>query len=486
MGVMKKIALFVLTAIMMVGIIVPIKAEAASGEVELNDTYFPDANFLRYLTYNTDNIVFDSNYDNKLQQAELDKITELDISGLGIKNLKGIEHFRNLQKLDCGGNLMTSLDLRKNTKLTYLVCDNCELTSLDLSKNTQIGSLVCSDNKLTSLTISNNSVIYSIACKGNKLTSLDISKCTALEILECYDNQLTSLNITNNTKLEILACQNNKISSLNITSNKLTTVKCQNNALWKLYLPSTKFLTTATMENQSVSAALIEDGNKQFIDMSAYDFGATDIEVVTSGVTYDAQAKCLVFQNKAAVGNKVKYNYKSKKGVMDVTITISSIKKGKYPSTIEETTTPAPTQPPSTAEPTQPTQPTQPSTTVAPTTSPKETTSSVKPTQKPIQKPTQKPSEQPGTDESSGVVTEPVTEPSGEDNSDETTEYVPMESVTFDEGGPMGKIKGFLPILIGAVIALVVVVIVLIILISRSNKKGKKNDKYRYNNRIRY
>lgn len=498
MGKMKKIVALAFTAIMIGTMLLPIKTEAASKDVALNATNFPDAKFLGYLTQNADGIKFDINGDGILQTTELNKVTELDVSGKGIKSLAGIENFKNLEKLECNGNLMTSLDLSQNTRLTYLDCSYCELVKLDISKNTQIGSLVCNNNKLTSLVIGNNTAINTIACINNSLTTLDISKCTNLEVLECYDNQLTSLNITNNTKLEMLYCQNNKISSLNFTSNhgKLTTVKCQNNALAKLYFSSTRFLNDVSVEKQSISATLIQDGSKQFIDMSSYAFDEYRLEV-TGGATYDATTKCLVLKNNATVGSKITYNYDTKKGNMDVTITISSVKNGKYPSVGEEPTTPTPTQPQTTQPPTtEPPKPTQPQ-----TPSPKETTAPTekptqKPTQKPTEKPTQKPTGQPVTDDqgetktdaSGEVITEPVTEPSGENNTDETTDYVPMESVTSDDGGPFGKNKDWLPILIGAVIALVVIVIVLILLITKSNKKnkGKKVDKYKYNNRIRY
>ena len=40
-------------------------------------------------------------------------------------------------RLYCYNNQLTSLDLRQNTVLTYLICNNTQLTSLDLSQNTR-------------------------------------------------------------------------------------------------------------------------------------------------------------------------------------------------------------------------------------------------------------------------------------------------------------------------------------------------------------
>ena len=81
-------------------------------------------------------------------------------------------------------NFFSSLDLSRNTALTYLDCNGCTgLTSLDLSKNTALTYLDCN------------------GCTG--LTSLDVSKNTAMTILYCTGCQnLLMLNIKNTQALE--------------------------------------------------------------------------------------------------------------------------------------------------------------------------------------------------------------------------------------------------------------------------------------------
>ena len=80
-------------------------------------------------------------------------------------------------------NVFSSLDLSKNTALTYLSCSVCTgLTSLDLSKNTALNDLTCN------------------GCTG--LTSLDVSKNTALTILYCNGcTGLMLLDIQNTSSL---------------------------------------------------------------------------------------------------------------------------------------------------------------------------------------------------------------------------------------------------------------------------------------------
>lgn len=65
---------------------------SASTESPINETTFPDNNFVNalkeiYPTYTKDNL---------LTPEEVSKITSLNLSMQGIRNLKGIEYFTNL------------------------------------------------------------------------------------------------------------------------------------------------------------------------------------------------------------------------------------------------------------------------------------------------------------------------------------------------------------------------------------------------------
>lgn len=94
--------------------------------------------------------------DGVLTLSERQSITELDVSGLGLTSLDGLENFPNLQVLNCSGNNLTRLDVSKNTALKKLYCANNQLQSLDLSQNGQLDYVNCSFNRLTSLDMSGN------------------------------------------------------------------------------------------------------------------------------------------------------------------------------------------------------------------------------------------------------------------------------------------------------------------------------------------
>ncbi len=87
---------------------------------------------------------------------------------------------------------IASLDVSKNSALTFLACEGCQLEELDVSKNTALISLSCDDNNLTSLDVSNCPELSSLGCFFNKLTSLDISKNPKLKSLDCGINKINA------------------------------------------------------------------------------------------------------------------------------------------------------------------------------------------------------------------------------------------------------------------------------------------------------
>jgi hypothetical protein len=160
-------------------------------------TYVPDDNFeLELIILGYDNIL-----DDYITTANIDTVTYLDIWGLGIYDLTGIEAFTALTILLCYDNQLTSLDVSQNTALTVLRCDNNQLTSLDVSNNTALTHFGCDNNQLTSLDVSNNTLLTSLFIDNNLLTNFYVSNNTALTGLRCYNNQLTSLDVRNGNNI---------------------------------------------------------------------------------------------------------------------------------------------------------------------------------------------------------------------------------------------------------------------------------------------
>ncbi len=175
---MKKLTTLFLLALLSVS--------SAWADVVINETNFPDENFRSYLKslwYGLDGVITDK---------EISRVTSIGINNQGIQSLKGIEFFTALSKLIYYDNepSMTSIDLSKNTALTFLSIGGTLIESIDLSNNTALTSLYIDSNKLTSLDVSRNTALTTITCFSNQLTSLDLSQNTALERVDCYKNQI--------------------------------------------------------------------------------------------------------------------------------------------------------------------------------------------------------------------------------------------------------------------------------------------------------
>lgn len=198
----------------------------------------PDANFKAKLL--SHDPVIDTNGDNEIQISEAENFNQwLNLDNeyntpdeMKIVDMTGIEFFINIQNLSFDYNLVSSIDLSKNTLLTSLGCYNNKLSSLDVSNNLNLTHLAFQDNNLTTLDVTNNNLLSRLFCGENNLTSLDITQNTQLTVLNCFRNRITSLDVSNNPLLESLICSDNLISTLDVSDLlSLTTLSCGSNLL---------------------------------------------------------------------------------------------------------------------------------------------------------------------------------------------------------------------------------------------------------------
>ena len=225
----------------------------------IDATNFPDANFRNYL------LAQDYGKDGVLTEEEIENLKSLDVKEMSIADLTGIEHFTALERLICSGNLLTALDVSKNTKLQTLDCDgNTEITSLDLSKNTELTILYCGFLKLTSIDLSKNTKLTLVGVSDNQLTSLDVSMLPELDCILCGNNQLTSLDVSHNPKLVQLTCHNNQLKTLDLSKNPLLTyIQCWRNQIRGIWMEA-MVSGLPTVSNGTIQVCRVEtaDGNE--------------------------------------------------------------------------------------------------------------------------------------------------------------------------------------------------------------------------------
>lgn len=256
---MKKhtLHLGVLLALVMLLVTMSVPAFAETGDVEINETNFPDANFRAIVS------AFDKDKSNTLSATEIAAVKYLSCYNKKVKDLTGIEHFTALTTLQCDYNELTALDISKNTALTILTCVKNQLTVLDVSRNADLKRLLCFGNKLTALDVGNNTALETLHCGSNELTALDVSKNTALKELTCAGNKLSSLDLRKNMELAVLDCHYNGLTELDVKSNtKLTKLRCFSNSLTALDVSKNTELTELYCSNNQLTALDVSRNTK--------------------------------------------------------------------------------------------------------------------------------------------------------------------------------------------------------------------------------
>lgn len=134
-------------------------------------TAIPDVNFEQALI---DLGIENGTPDGVVLTSKIDTITSLDVHGLNISDMTGIEDFVSLKTFWLYSNNLTAIDISNNTALTLFVPADNNLTSLDLSNNILLEALKCHGNNLTSLDLSNNVNLHDLIAQGNDLVCLNV------------------------------------------------------------------------------------------------------------------------------------------------------------------------------------------------------------------------------------------------------------------------------------------------------------------------
>ena len=241
-------------------------------EFTINEQNFPDKNLREYIKK------WDFTDDGRLSAKEVDfEFGTFDVRNKEITNMKGIEYFNCMTKLNCGYNKFTSLDL-SNCKmleslycegnyqleilvvaglenLTTIKCNYAPFKSLDLTGckalntltittskleelilppdfNNKLEFLECENCELKSLDCSKNQKLNTIKCKGNKLTELKLGSLQNLTLIDCSQNELTELDVSG-CSVSSLYCKDNQLESIDVDyrCKNLSFIDCRNNSI---------------------------------------------------------------------------------------------------------------------------------------------------------------------------------------------------------------------------------------------------------------
>ena len=150
----------------------------------LPKTQLNDSSFEKYLI----EIGVDDILDGFVNTKKCLSITSMNLSDKNIRNLTGINIFKNLEVLLLDNNFLEDIDLSQNIKLEILSISNNLLSNLDLSSNTSIKSLGLDKNKIENIDLSYLTLLSSLNLSANNLSSLDLSSLSLLNDLDVRIN----------------------------------------------------------------------------------------------------------------------------------------------------------------------------------------------------------------------------------------------------------------------------------------------------------
>lgn len=201
-------------------------------------------------------IKLDANNDGEIQVSEALQVTYFRLSGFLLNesdkfsSIEGINAFTNLVNLDCGYNLMQTINVDSLVNLKILAITGNNFTSFNLQNFINLEELYCGANPLTSLTLASLPNLKVLYCGNSLLTSFNVSQFSNLTEFDCRNAQITSLNVTGLSNLATLNCSSNQLTTLNLQGlNALSLLNVSNNQMTTINLQQTPNLGDVTLNN---------------------------------------------------------------------------------------------------------------------------------------------------------------------------------------------------------------------------------------------
>lgn len=256
---------------------------------------------------------FDLDGSGEIEPDEADKVTEIDVATDSISSLKGIGMFVNLERLTCmpqydSGGALTALDLTQNTSLEYLDCSGNMIGTLDISRNSRLTEVRADGNgSLKAVTLPAQSSVEILSLAGGALEQADLRGQTMLRELTLSGNgKLAEVDITENSRLAALDMEGCHIRSfsvpawlvtLNVSANELETLdvssakalkelRADDNAIREVALGGAKKLELLSLSGNSLSVLDVA-GNSSLKELHCEGNPDLDIVFIAKGQKFD-------------------------------------------------------------------------------------------------------------------------------------------------------------------------------------------------------
>ena len=228
---------------------------APAGEIELSAEQFPDQVILTFAG------TCDKDGNGSLSEAECMEVEELAMPNAGITDLKGVENFRNLQRVDVSQNAIGDFAPVKDlSSLQILKVNGNPASVLDVTGCSSLKKLYAQNSTFSELHVTGLGSLEEVRIENNHLTDLDLTGLTSLRALSCYGNQLHTLDARPAAALEVLQADSNGMESLLVEGlGNLKTLHCQNNNLQQISLSGLGALEEFNAANNSLKELIVDE-----------------------------------------------------------------------------------------------------------------------------------------------------------------------------------------------------------------------------------
>ena len=228
---------------------------APVGEIELSAEQFPDQVILTFAG------TCDKDGNGSLSEAECMEVEELAMPNAGITDLKGVENFRNLQRVDVSQNAIGDFTPVKDlSSLQILKVNGNPASVLDVTGCSSLKKLYAQNSTFSELHVTGLGSLEEVRIENNHLTDLDLTGLTSLRALSCYGNQLHTLDARPAAALEELQADSNGMESLLVEGlGNLKTLHCQNNNLQQISLSGLGALEEFNAANNSLTELIVDE-----------------------------------------------------------------------------------------------------------------------------------------------------------------------------------------------------------------------------------
>ena len=230
---------------------------APAGEIELSAEQFPDQVILTFAG------TCDKDGNGSLSEAECMEVEELAMPNAGITDLKGVENFRNLQRVDVSQNTIGDFTPVKDlSSLQILKVNGNAASVLDVTGCSSLKKLYAQNSTFSELHVTGLGSLEEVRIENNHLTDLDLTGLTSLRALSCYGNQLHTLDARPAAVLEVLQADSNGMESLLVEGlGNLKTLHCQNNNLQQISLSGLGALEEFNAANNSLTELIVDEAS---------------------------------------------------------------------------------------------------------------------------------------------------------------------------------------------------------------------------------